>query len=243
MNGTDMELRLLEDVIAGGGTVDLPDDGVNRICYVVHGEVSIGSAVLRDDQALHVKGSSRLAAAPCGATVWRFELAPADAPLVAFSRPSGSTSEKLTQRLQWPVADQILIRNDSVSFPPGGCAFLHTHQGPGIRCLIEGGIRIDTSGAFDQLWPRRRMVRGRPRAGVRAGCRRPSHPLHPGDGPAGAAQGAKFDRLRQSRGSGEAEVAELQGICRSADRVLRRAIACSGGMIRKVRRASISDAR
>ena len=38
------------------------------------------------------------------------------------------------------------MRGDSVAFPPGGCAFLHTHQGPGIRCLIEGGIRIDTAG-------------------------------------------------------------------------------------------------
>jgi hypothetical protein len=38
------------------------------------------------------------------------------------------------------------MRGDSVAFPPGGCAFLHTHQGPGIRCLIEGGIRIDTHG-------------------------------------------------------------------------------------------------
>ncbi len=96
---------------------------------------------------------SRLAAAPSGATVWRFELAPAGAPLVAFSRPSGSTTEKLTQRLKWPVADQILIRNDSVAFPPGGCAYLHTHQGPGIRCLIEGGIRIDTLGHSTSYGP------------------------------------------------------------------------------------------
>ena len=36
------------------------------------------------------------------------------------------------------------MRGDSVAFPPGGCAYLHTHQGPGIRCLIDGGIRIDT---------------------------------------------------------------------------------------------------
>jgi hypothetical protein len=146
MNGSGMELRLLEDVIAGGGAVDLPDDGSNRICYVVHGEVNIGSSVLRDDQSLHVTGSSRIVAAPSGATVWRFELAPAGAPIIAFSRPAGSTTGKLTQRLTWPVADQILIRNDSVAFPPGGCAYLHTHQGPGIRCLIEGGIRIDTMG-------------------------------------------------------------------------------------------------
>ncbi len=153
MNGVDMELRLLEDVIAGGGTVDLPDDGIHRVCYVVHGEVSIGSLVLRDDQSLHVSGPSRLTAAPSGATVWRFELAPADVPRVGFSQPSGSTVEKLAQRLKWPVADQILIRNDSVAFPPGGCAFLHTHQGPGIRCLIEGGIRIDTSGHSTSYGP------------------------------------------------------------------------------------------
>ena len=88
-----------------------------------------------------------------GVTVWRFELVPADAPVVSFSPPSGSTSEKLRQRLKWPVADQILIRNDSVSFPPGGCAFLHTHQGPGIRCLIEGGIRIDTLGHSTSYGP------------------------------------------------------------------------------------------
>ena len=29
---------------------------------------------------------------------------------------------------------------------PGGCAYRHSHQGPGIRCLVEGGMRIDTHG-------------------------------------------------------------------------------------------------
>jgi hypothetical protein len=38
------------------------------------------------------------------------------------------------------------MRGDSVAFPPAGCAFKHNHQGPGIRCVIEGGIRIDTHG-------------------------------------------------------------------------------------------------
>jgi hypothetical protein len=40
----------------------------------------------------------------------------------------------------------LLWRGDSVAFPPGGCAYLHRHQGPGIRCLVEGAIRIDTLG-------------------------------------------------------------------------------------------------
>jgi hypothetical protein len=33
-----------------------------------------------------------------------------------------------------------------VAFPAGGCAYQHRHQGPGIRCLIEGSLRIDTAG-------------------------------------------------------------------------------------------------
>jgi hypothetical protein len=45
------------------------------------------------------------------------------------------------------------MRGDSVAFPPGGCAYLHTHQGPGIRCLIEGGIRIDTDGVSTSYGP------------------------------------------------------------------------------------------
>ena len=45
------------------------------------------------------------------------------------------------------------MRGDSVAFPPGGCAYLHTHQGPGIRCLIEGGIRIDTHGRSTSYGP------------------------------------------------------------------------------------------
>ena len=47
----------------------------------------------------------------------------------------------------------VLLRGDSVAFPPGGCAYLHRHQGPGIRCLVEGGIRIDTHGRSTSYGP------------------------------------------------------------------------------------------
>src|SRR5205809_462948 len=36
---------------------------------------------------------------------------------------------------------------------PGGCAFLHKHWGPGIRCLLDGGIRIDTHGRSTSYGP------------------------------------------------------------------------------------------
>jgi hypothetical protein len=48
---------------------------------------------------------------------------------------------------------ELLMRGDSVAFPPGGCAFTHVHQGPGIRCMIDGGIRIDTRGRSSSYGP------------------------------------------------------------------------------------------
>ncbi len=75
MSGAAIEMRLLEDVVGGGGALDLPDDGVHRVCYVVHGGVSGGGAVLQDDQSILVKGATRLVAArpvpPFGALKWR----------------------------------------------------------------------------------------------------------------------------------------------------------------------------
>jgi len=40
-----------------------------------------------------------------------------------------------------------------VDFPPGGVAYTHTHRGPGIRCLLNGEIRIKVSGAEHVVRP------------------------------------------------------------------------------------------
>lgn len=147
-------LRLLEDTLEGGGAVDLPADGIPRVAYVAHGTITVGDSAFGDDTAWQGTGAALLAAGATGAALWRFELAPADAPPVVAAR-GGRTLEKLSRRLAALPADPggLLMRCDSVAFPPGGCAFLHTHQGPGIRCLLEGGIRIDTEGRSTSYAP------------------------------------------------------------------------------------------
>ena len=151
--GAAWELRLLEDTLHGGGTVDLPADRTNRVAYVAHGTVVVGGAEYGDDTAWRGRGAARLVAGAHGAAVWRYELAKADAPATEAS--GGRTVEKLRHRLGSlpPAEDGLLVRCDSVAFPPRGCAYLHTHQGPGIRCLIEGGIRIDTEGRSTSYAP------------------------------------------------------------------------------------------
>lgn len=146
MAGAKYELRLVEDSLHSGAVLEMPADGVNRVLYVAHGSISVGGQTFSDDSAWHGRGAARISAGPTGAAVWRFELIPAGGPLTRADAKAGYTRDKLTSELTWPIADSLLVRADSVAFPPGGCAYLHTHQGPGIRCLIQGGVRIDTNG-------------------------------------------------------------------------------------------------
>jgi hypothetical protein len=135
------ELRLFEDALSGGCEVELP--ALPRMIFVVHGAVAIGNDTYRDGTAWHGEGAVAIAAASEGATCWRWELGATGGRAIG---PGIASREKLTARLETLPKGDLLWRGDSVAFPPGGCAYLHRHQGPGIRCLIEGGIRIDTHG-------------------------------------------------------------------------------------------------
>jgi hypothetical protein len=147
------ELRLIEDNIADGWALDTGPAEINRVVYVVHGAIAIGEQLFEDDTAWHGRGPVKISAAAGGAVIWRWELAPSAGAAIQDGPAQGASRLKLRRALAWPIADSVLMRCDSVSFPPGGCAYLHTHQGPGIRCLIEGGIRIDTGGASHSHGP------------------------------------------------------------------------------------------
>jgi hypothetical protein len=60
--------------------------------------------------------------------------------------PAHDPAALLSAAIELPLGEEALIRCDRVDFPPGGVAYMHTHQGPGIRVLLHGSIRIDTAG-------------------------------------------------------------------------------------------------
>jgi hypothetical protein len=142
-------LALYEDVFSNAATLALPP--MPRLVFLVHGGVTVADRALSDGEAWQGEGAATLAAGAAGATCWRFELTTAAA---ADKVTAGVASRaKLSARLDTLPAGDLLLRADSVGFPPGGCAYLHRHQGPGIRCLIEGGIRIDTHGRSTSYGP------------------------------------------------------------------------------------------
>jgi quercetin dioxygenase-like cupin family protein len=67
--------------------------------------------------------------------------------------PAHSAAALLSAPVELPSGEQSLIRCDRVDFPPGGVAYLHTHQGPGIRVLLHGSIRVDTAGQSHSYGP------------------------------------------------------------------------------------------
>ena len=138
-------LRLYEDTFNNAaGDIRLP--ACPRTIFVVHGAVSIAGRVYNDGEVWHGEDAMTLTPEKTGATCWRWELSNEGAPGCVLVGPGVASREKLAAALETIPQGDLLMRGDSVAFPPGGCAYLHTHQGPGIRCLIEGGIRIDTHG-------------------------------------------------------------------------------------------------
>jgi hypothetical protein len=131
-------LTLSEDVLRNGAAATLP--ARPRMVYVVHGSVSVNDTYVAKDEVWNGEEAARLEAGSEGATLWRWELADAPRP---DSIEGFRSTEKLTATLDTLPEGDLLLRGDSVAFGPGGCAYLHVHQGPGIRCLIDGGIRID----------------------------------------------------------------------------------------------------
>ena len=147
-------LRLYEDVLSSAENVEFRLAPLPRFIFVVHGSATIDGKTLNEGDAWQgdsaaPSSSPAPAASPAGAGSWR---AATKASTVACA-PGMITHEKLSAYLETMPKGELLMRGDSVAFPPGGCAYLHSHQGPGIRCLIEGGIRIDTHGRSTSYGP------------------------------------------------------------------------------------------
>ena len=146
-------LRLYEDVLSNDAAeVSLP--ALPRMIFVVHGSVTIADRTVARRRDLERRGR-RCAQ---GRRRRRDALALGDWPRPMRRRCIGRPRRRLARKTHRPARHDcrkgpLLLRGDSVAFPPGGCAYLHRHQGPGIRCLLEGGIRIDTHGRSTSYGP------------------------------------------------------------------------------------------
>jgi len=136
-------LRLWEDFLTDRGVFSLP--ALPRMLFVVRGAAMIGTRPFGQGEVWHGEDAVTIRAGEAGTTLWRWDLSNGT-PAAWQNGPSVASREKLVARLETLPAGDLLWRGDSVAFPPGGVAYPHRHQGPGIRCVIEGELRVDTGG-------------------------------------------------------------------------------------------------
>jgi hypothetical protein len=146
-------MRLYEDVLSSAENVQFRLPPLPRFIFIVQGSAKIAGATLNEGESWQGEAAITVKPGTGGVTCWRWELARGDQGSTTANAPGMTTHEKLTAFLETLPKGELLMRGDSVAFPPGGCAYQHRHQGPGIRCLIEGGIRIDTHGRSTSFGP------------------------------------------------------------------------------------------
>ena len=140
-------LRICRDTLSASAPARLGPARA-RVLFVESGLVRVRAqgfaAGLAVNTACLVTGAADVLAAG-DATVLRWDLHRADAPPaddVLLEAPI-----TLDPALGW------LIRCDRVDFPPGAVAWTHVHRGPGIRCLLEGTIRVEVDGHAQEITP------------------------------------------------------------------------------------------
>ena len=146
-------LRLYEDILSSSEIMPFRLPPLPRFVFVVHGTATIADKPVKAGDGWQGQDETLIKPGPEGVVCWRWELARGDAGSTVANAPGMRTNEKLTAFLETMPKGELLMRGDSVAFPPGGCAYTHVHQGPGIRCMIEGGIRIDTRGRSSSYGP------------------------------------------------------------------------------------------
>lgn len=147
-------LRLLEDrVVSGGSVAELP--GGYRIIYVVEGSVAVVADgtenTYQPNSAWFGAEGGSFSAGSEGARLWRWELL--NLPIEDDGIIAGISTLKECREIDLDPSGEYLLRCDRVDFPLGGIAYTHTHPGPGIRCLLQGEIVIDTEGTTTTIKP------------------------------------------------------------------------------------------
>lgn len=150
------KLRLYDDRLGARAAAALAR--ANRVLYVREGMATFTAAgtaaTLSANSAWFGAGEARVAAGPDGTRLLRYELTEAAvAAGSAFAGEHVASELLLESAVELEPGDGYLMRCDRVDIPPGGIAYTHTHQGPGTRCLLQGGFTVETKGHRTEIAP------------------------------------------------------------------------------------------
>jgi hypothetical protein len=138
-------LNFYHDQIAPGGSTAATLAPAHRLLYVRHGRAVINERAMSADEAIYCDGPLALKSAGEWSQLWRWELAPPNAPPL-LHQGTGVLSRlrmaRVITSLAMPEGTRWLFRLDQITSAAGRVADRHEHPGPGIRCLLEGAFNV-----------------------------------------------------------------------------------------------------
>ena len=139
-------LRLYHDSYAPGSAAAEDLEAQHSIAYVLKGSATIDGDVVEQDEAVYCKDVASVQAGPEGAVVWRWELVRAEEPNnIAWGDGVSSRlrMSRCVRMFELVPTSKWLFRLDSI-YNNRGSTGLHSHPGSGIRCMLQGHLRVES---------------------------------------------------------------------------------------------------
>ena len=139
-------LRLYHDSYAPGSRTAEDLEAQHSIAYVLKGSATIDGEAVEEDQAVYRKDVASMEAGPDGAVVWRWELVRAEEPNNLAWGDGIASRLRMSRRIRMfelVPTSKWLFRLDCI-FNNRGSTGLHSHPGSGIRCMLEGHLRVES---------------------------------------------------------------------------------------------------
>ena len=139
-------LRLYHDRFEPNAKTNPDLEAQHSMVYVYQGTAEVNGQLLAKDTAVYRPDVTTIEAGPYGATVWRWEVVRGSEPN-NLGRGEGIQSHlRMSRRIRMfelvPTSKWV-FRLDSVINNEGSTG-LHSHPGSGIRCLLEGHLRVES---------------------------------------------------------------------------------------------------
>jgi hypothetical protein len=139
-------LRLYEDRFAPGAKSLVDLESQHSIVYVYQGSLTVNGKVLQKDTAVYSKDVAAIEVGPGGALSWRWELVRTVEPNNLAQGEGIRSRLRMSRRVRMfelVPTSKWLFRLDSIVNNEGSTG-LHSHPGSGIRCMLEGHLRVES---------------------------------------------------------------------------------------------------
>jgi len=138
------KLKLFHDELSPDLPGNIELEAQHTITYVWKGSVTIDGKEVAADTAAYSEDFATFKPGPEGAVLWRWELVPEDDPLHLL-RGEGVKSvlkiSRVVKMFELVPTSKWLFRLDAIVDNEGSTG-LHSHPGSGIRCMLDGQLRV-----------------------------------------------------------------------------------------------------